>query len=233
MKAVDISVIVPTYNEKGNIIPLITAIMRELRTTHKTFEIIVVDDSSPDRTGDLVKQTYRNTEPVRCIIRHSDPGLGASILTGIRQVHGSVIIGMDADFNHDPLLLSSMIRSLSNADLVVASRFIRGGGMKDVWRYLTSYAFNLVLHYCFGFPIWDNTSGYYAIRRSSLECLNPNAIYKGYGEYHLILVYRAFQRGLRITEVPVYYSARRYGQSKSKFFTMVVSYIRTARELSR
>jgi len=140
---------------------------------------------------------------------------------------------MDADFNHDPRLLASMIKKLSDADLVVASRFIHGGGMRDAWRYVTSYVFNLVLHYGFGFPIWDNTSGYYAIRRSSLGLIDPRTIYKGYGEYHLRLVYRAFQYGLRIKEVPAYYPSRRYGQSKSKFFTMVVAYMQTARDLTR
>lgn len=94
-----------------------------------------------------------------------------------------------------------------------------------------SLLFNAMLKYCFGFPIWDNTSGFYAIKKKTLLSLNPPSIYYGYGEYHLRLVYKAMEQRLRIIEMPVIYSPRVHGQSKSRLFIMLGIYLATAARL--
>lgn len=231
MRKPDISVVIPTYNERSNIIPLITAVSRELRGL--TYEIIVVDDNSPDGTADAVLAYGRTHQAVICIRRTRNHGLAASIREGIGAARGTVIVGMDADFNHDPGVIRSLIGTIRGYKLVVASRFVRGGGMGDRWRYATSLAFNMLLRIIFGFPVTDNTSGFYAIRKRDVMSLDADAIYRGYGEYHLRLVYRAMRKGFPIAEIPVYYSQRTAGVSKSRFSRMIVDYLRTAWRLVR
>jgi dolichol-phosphate mannosyltransferase len=231
MQHIDVSVVIPTYNERENIVHLIQAVIAQLSDTGRLFEILIVDDNSPDGTGKVIRRVFQNDPRIRLYIRRRDPGLGASILDGIGKARGDIVVGMDGDFNHDPRVIGKLLESLKNADVVVASRFVPGGGMEDALRYATSLCFNLLLRLLYGFPIWDNTSGFYAIRKSTLLSLAPSAIYYGYGEYHLRLVFRAFKKQYRIREVPVFYRTRIYGQSKSKFFTMIASYLKTAHGL--
>lgn len=220
-----VSVIIPTYNEKDNIVDLLKEIERQLQ--YVAHEVIVVDDQSSDGTGLFVKRVYKDNPRIHCFIRSGQRDLGKSILYGLRKCKGDFIIGMDADFNHDPCVLPHLLQSIENSDLVIASRFIAGGGMEDRYLYGASLLFNIILKLLFGFPIWDNTSCYYCIRKKTLEKLNPSTIYYGYGEYHLRLVYRAQHHRLRIREVPVYYHKRRHGQSKSRLPIMLVTYLKT------
>lgn len=233
MKNPEISVVIPTYNEREGCIYFLRTLITELKKTRRSFEIIVIDDDSPDQTGKIIQQTFRGDVRIRCYIRFRDRGLGKSILLGIRKARGEILIGMDADFNHDPGTLPSLISCLSDADFVIASRFIAGGGMEGRGRYWLSRAFNWFLQVFFRFPVSDNTSGYYAIRRDLLMTLGPAKIYRGYGDYHLRLVQSAYTHQLKIREVPVWYPARLYGQSKSKLLTMAASYLFTAHRLRR
>ena len=225
-----VSVILPSYNERENLmvlIPKIRAAMKRLPAY--TAEIIVVDDDSPDNTAETIQKHFG--AKVRLIVRKRIRGLATAIRMGIEHAHGDIIIGMDADGNHDPGSIPLLLHALTTADLVVGSRFIRGGGMTDRARYTASWLFNAVLRYVLLFPVWDNTSGYYAIGRKALLRMKPERIYVGYGDYHLRLVYAAKMSGFRIREVPVVYGNRRYGQSKSRLFIMAVSYLRTATNL--
>ena len=222
-----VSIILPSYNERENLtvlIPKIFDVMRRLRAY--TTEIIVVDDDSPDHTASAIQKRFGKR--VRVIVRKRVRGLATAIRTGIAHSHGDIIVGMDADGNHNPISIPSLLRALSVSDLVVGSRFIHGGGMHDRVRYIASWLFNAVLRYVLLFPVWDNTSGYYVIRKKTLFQMKPDRIYQGYGDYHLRLVYAAKTLGFRVREVPVFYEDRRYGQSKSRLFIMAVSYLRTA-----
>lgn len=225
------SIIIPTYNESDNIVLLINRIKTILRGFD--FEIIVIDDRSEDGTYSLVNETYEDEPNIRCYYHQGPRSLGASILEGIRKAAGDVIIGMDADFNHDPCLLPMLIESLDKYDFVVASRFVKGGGMENRLSYMLSLFFNLSLRLFFSYPIYDNTSGYYAIKKSALVRLQPEKIYYGYGEYHLRLVYFSYKAGLSIGEVPVWYENRRHGYSKSNYCKMMFSYFYTAYLLKR
>ena len=232
MRRQKVSIVIPTYNEKENILKLILEI-RKIFTKLKNYkvEIVVVDDDSPDRTGYEAQKRFKSTS-VKVYIRKKEKGLATAIKLGIEKSKGEIIIGMDADFNHDPKLLPFLLQKLEATDIVIASRFIKGGGMDDKPRYWGTRAFNLILRFCLGFPSTDNASGYYVIRKNDLLKLGLNKIYYGYGEYHLRLVYFAEKSNYKLAEVPVYYKARIYGQSKSKLLQMAKVYLREAISLS-
>lgn len=218
-----ISIIIPTFNERDNIVDLIKAINSFL--TNYNYEIIIVDDNSFDGTSKVVKKFFRKDRRIKLFIRKNKRDLGTAILYGINKSKGQVIIGMDADFNHPPKKIPELISALKDSDLVVASRFVYKGGMENKIRYFFTYIFNLFLKYFLGFPIMDNMSGFYAIKRDKLILFPLKKIYYGYGEYHLRLVYFSKSFGLGIKEIPVYYQRRRYGKSKSNLLKMFFKYL--------
>jgi len=217
------SIIIPTYNEKQNIIPLLKEIKKMLIS--KNFEVIVVDDNSPDQTAQAIKTKFKKDKNIKVFVRKNERGLGTAILLGIKKSKGEIIVGMDADFNHLPQIIPKLIENTKDADLVVASRFISGGGMADRTRYFFTYLFNLFLRYFLGFPVFDNTSGFYAIKKSQLYQLPLEEIYRGYGDYHLRLVWYAKKLGLKIKEISVFYPKRKFGTSKSNLIKMFFSYL--------
>lgn len=221
------SVVLPTYNEAASIRELLVAITSVLR--HSAYEILVIDDHSPDNTAAVVQDVARTHTAVHCVTTPRRLGLAASVLLGIKRAKGTIIIGMDADFNHNPRDIPALLSAIRKpATLAVASRFIPGGGMEDGFRYWSSKLFNLLIRLLFRFPIWDNTSGYYAIRKSDLLSLNPGYIYRGYGEYHLRLVMAAQSHGMTIREIPTVYSRRMGGTSKSNLLRMFREYLAVA-----
>ncbi len=231
-KRIDITVVIPTYNERENIISLIPRIIESLsQLSGVKAEIIIIDDNSPDGTADVVRRQFGSM--VRCIKRVKNRGLGTAIARGIRHARGSVIIGMDADGNHDPRYIPALYRALSYSDIAVGSRFVSGGSMPGRLRFGASLAFNACIRYGLGFPIWHNTSGFYAVSKRVLERLGITKIFYGYGEYHLRLVYRAHMARLRLTEIPIRYGLRSYGQSKSRLLIMAVTYLAAAIALRR
>lgn len=218
-----VSVILPTYNEADAIVKNVTHICRVLKKMK--FEVVVVDDNSPDGTAQAVREL--NNPKVRLIVRTTNRGLGLSIGRGIEEAKGNIIIGMDADGNHDPEDMPNILKHLTgDTKLVVASRFRGSGGMKG-WRMLPTFLFNAMFR-LFGLPIWDNTSGYYAVRKIDLVKLGLVRIYYGYGDYHLRLVFYAKQAGWQIEEVPTTYQVRLGGTSKSKLLKMAIEYTREA-----
>ncbi len=218
-----VSVILPTYNEADAIVKNVIHICRVLKK--RKFEVVVVDDNSPDGTAQAVREL--NNPKVRVIVRTTNRGLGLSIGEGIRQTKGNIIIGMDADGNHDPEDMPNILKHLTgDIKLVVASRFKGSGGMKG-WRMLPTFLFNAMFR-LFGLPIWDNTSGYYGVHKTDLERLGLRRIYYGYGDYHLRLVFYAKQAGWKMVEVPTTYQARLGGTSKSKLVNMALSYTKEA-----
>ncbi len=222
-----LSIILPTFNEAEGIVSFLKILLAILETSA---EIIVVDDSSPDGTAAVVKKFAMRHPQIKLIVRKQNPGLGLSILTGIQAAQGEIIVGMDADNNHDPRLIEGLVAELQKVDLVVASRFIKGGGMQETSRYLSTLAFNALLK-LLGFPTWDNGSGFYAVRRKKLLSLPLTEIYYGYGDYHLRLVFYAMKSGWKITEIPTVYLARLAGESKSKLGNMAISYLKEALRL--
>jgi len=222
-----VSVILPTFNEKDAIVKHANHVSNVLTKAGYKHEVLVVDDDSPDGTARVVREAGTKNKNIKILVRKSNHGLGLSIGDGVKHASGNIIIGMDADGNHDPEDMPNMLKHLTDdVMLVVASRFKGDGGMKG-WRMLPTFLFNGMFR-LFGLPIWDNTSGYYAVRKTDLEKLGLKRIYYGYGDYHLRLVFYASQAGWKTIEVPTTYQARIGGESKSQLGKMAVEYTKEA-----
>jgi dolichol-phosphate mannosyltransferase len=221
----DVSIILPAYCERENICQLIEAVEKSLIPDRWKVEILVVDDNSPDGTAmEVEKYTPRLGNQLTCMVRTGERGLATAILFGIRHSKADRIVVMDTDFNHSPANLPDLVRNLDRFDLVIGSRFIRGGGMEDRKRYLYSLAYNLFIQFILGQSVNDNLSGFFAIRRSVLFSMDLDSIFRGYGEYFIRLTYLARKRGFLICELPVFYTLRQHGISKSKFSSMIRDY---------
>lgn len=222
-----ISIILPTFNEAESAGILIDH-LNELIIKHQLkAEIIVVDDNSPDRTALGLRKKFSHNKGIRIFIRKNEHGLGTAIAYGLGKARGNIIIGMDADGNHPVDIIPKMLQKLESSDLVVASRFVRGGGVKKIterWRNIGSFIFNASFK-ILGSPVWDSTSGFYATYKKNIEKLGLTRIYYGYGDYHLRLVYFAKTQGYRILEIPCVYNPRIGGESKSKLIAMFGQYL--------
>jgi dolichol-phosphate mannosyltransferase len=225
---VDVSVILPTYNERGNIVPLIEAIQSVLAKAGISEDIVVVDDNSPDGTAQAVRDQFGDNPRVRVFVRHEGRGLATAIAYGIRQAVGDVVVVMDTDFNHDPVLLPQMIKFLEYYDIIIGSRFTMGGGMEEKWRYIASFIFNFFVRQILRTQISDNLCGFFSMQREKLLDMDLERVFQGYGEYFMHFLFLAWHKKYHILEVPAYYRARPSGQSKSRFFHMLYSYSLTA-----
>lgn len=224
----DISVILPTYDERGNIVLLIQAIQQELAAAGIAGEIIVVDDNSPDGTAQAVQEAFGHDPSVRLFVRRDEHGLATAIAHGLRQARGDSVAVMDTDFNHDPKLLPRMIKFLEYYDIIIGSRFTMGGGMEESWRYVASFVFNFVVRLVLRTQVQDNLCGFFTMRRERLMAMDLDRIFRGYGEYFMHLLFLAWKKEYDMLEIPAFYRVRQYGVSKSRFFHMLGSYTLTA-----
>lgn len=224
----DVSVILPTYNEAQNIVPLIEAIEQQLADAGIRYEVVVVDDNSPDGTADQVRERFGDDRAVRLLVRTEERGLATAIAYGIRHARGDSVAVMDTDFNHDPAMLPQMVRFLEYYDIIIGSRFVMGGGMEELWRYNASFVYNLFVRIVLRTQIQDNLCGFFTIRRDKLLAMDIDRIFQGYGDYFMHFLYLAWRNKYTMLEVPTFYILRRHGQSKSRFFHMAWSYTRAA-----
>ncbi len=231
MTKIQASVILPTYNEVGNIIKLIESVKHELALKHISHEIIVVDDDSPDKTGLLAQKYFSKIPEVRVIVRKNERGLATAIRRGIDAAVGEIVVVMDTDFNHEPNLVPRLVEKCQKFDLVIGSRFVRGGGMANKTRERLSYLFNVLIRVILFSPVHDNLSGFFAMKREKLEKLNFNKIFWGYGDYFIRLIYLAKEQGDTFAELPSFYKDREYGASKSQFTNMFRDYLASALSL--
>ncbi len=219
-----VSVILPTYNEKGNIIALIDAISEQLMPINMEREIIVVDDNSPDDTGKLAQEHFAQNDEVKVFIRTDDKGLATAIRYGLEQSSGDIIIVMDTDFSHSPKVLPQMIRFLEYYDIIIGSRYTIGGGMSSNFRYYGSFIFNFLVRIILNTRIQDNLSGFFCIRREVLFSLDFNRIFWGYGDYFFRLLFYARQIPATVLAVPVVYDKRTSGESKTNLLSGLMRY---------
>lgn len=217
------SIILPTYNEKDNIIELIPAIF-EAVPPELNFDVVVVDDNSPDGTADVVRKNFSGDLRVKLFVRTKARGLATAIRYGIDHSTGDILVFMDTDFNHDPAILPQMIKFLEYYDIVIGSRFVMAGGMEDRFRQFSSLIYNYAIRLLFQTPVHDNLSGFFAISRDKLISMDLDQIYYGYGDYFIRLLMVAQKRGYKMLEVPVFYRLRQHGHSKTQFFSILVQY---------
>jgi len=202
-----ISVIVPTYNEVRNIGRLIPLIYKAL-LDHR-IEIIVVDDNSPDGTADVAKELSK-TYPVRVFVRKNERGLASAVVYGFRRARGDILAVIDADLQHPPELLGKMVELvLRGFDIVVASRYVEGGGVESCsWHRQIISKFAIMLSRPLT-DIRDPMSGYFAMKREVIEGVNLNPV--GYKILLEILVKGKYER---VIEIPYTFRTRRAGSSK-------------------
>ncbi len=219
------SIILPTYNEKDNICELIPAIFKALPPPAE-FEVVVVDDNSPDGTAEAVRQNFEADPRVKLCVRTEDRGLATAIRYGVEHSDGEILVFMDTDFNHDPAILPQMIKFLEYYDIIIGSRFVMAGGMEDRFRQFSSRIYNYAIRLLFGTPIHDNLSGFFSIYREKLMSMDLDQIYYGYGDYFIRLLMVSHKRGYNMLEIPVFYRLRMHGHSKTQFFSIFVKYTR-------
>ncbi len=218
-----VSVVLPTYNEAGHIVDLVQRVIENIPAGWE-YEILVVDDSSPDRTLEVVTSAYRNNPAVVPILRTTDRGFAKSIRAGIERASGNQIIVMDSDFTHDPIEIPKLLQVGTVYDVVSGSRFCAGGRMVDTAHYLASMLYNWFVRVVIRTQIQDNLGGYFTIKADKLRHLPYDLIFFGYGEYFFRLLHYAQRAQLTIVEIPAQYLPRLTGNSKSRFGRMLWSY---------
>jgi dolichol-phosphate mannosyltransferase len=230
---IKVSVVLPTYNESGNIIDLVQAIIQHIPGSYD-YEIIVVDDNSPDNTHGLVRETFQANPRVIPVLRTLDRGFAKSIRAGIEKASGDRIVVMDTDFTHDPAEIPRLLHVGDVYDIVSGSRFCPGGNMQDVTHYIVSMLYNWALRVVLRTQVQDNLGGYFTMRKADILRLPLDRIFFGYGEYFFRLIHHGQRHGMSIVEIPAVYRTRKAGTSKSKFgkllFTYTIAAIRLKRE---
>ena len=210
-----IFIVLPTYDEAGNIEPIIKRIL----TLHPDFNIIVVDDNSPDGTGQIVERLAQENEQISIIHRKCKAGLGTAYIEGFNKaldLGADLIFEMDSDFSHDPIYLKDFLNSAANADLVIGSRYVNGVRVEG-WRFrrlLISKLANMFVAYIMVRPVWDFTAGFRCFRREVLQKIDLNQVKSdGYG-FQIEMTYRTFKHGFRVVEIPIVFKERLCGYSK-------------------
>jgi dolichol-phosphate mannosyltransferase len=212
-------VIVPTYNERENVVPLVKAVREELDDIAPDHTVLVVDDSSPDGTGDLADRLARDDAHVQVLHRPYKRGLGPAYIAGFQyalEAGARLVLEMDADFSHDPAHLPAMLEAAREADLVVGSRYVTGGGVRN-WgslRRIVSRGGCWYARAVLGVPVSDLTGGFKCFRREVLEAIDLARVRSQGYAFQVELTYRAIQLGFRVKEVPIVFTERRVGQSK-------------------
>jgi dolichol-phosphate mannosyltransferase len=218
-----VSVILPTYDEAGNIVRLVRAI-KAIIPAEWTQEILVVDDNSPDGTFEIARNAFADDTEVKTILRTTNRGLGASIRTGIEAATGDCLLVMDTDFNHRPEEIPAMLHVAQIVDFVNGSRFCPGGSMTSTAHYLASFIYNLMIRLVIRTQIQDNLCGFWVGRAAQVRRLPFDEIFYGYGDYYFRLLHFAQLAGMTVVELPAQYGERQSGVSKSNFCRMLFQY---------
>lgn len=208
-------VVVPTYNERENLGPITSGIL----AASAEVDVLVVDDNSPDGTGRLADEIAAREPRVRVLHRARKEGLGRAYLAAfvIALSDGyEFVVGMDADFSHDPRYLPEMLARAKDTDLVIGSRYVAGGGTRGwaLGRRLLSRNANLYARTILGVGVYDLTSGFKCFRRQVLEAIGLSTVAcVGYA-FQIELTHRTIRSGFRLVEMPIVFVERRSGHSK-------------------
>ena len=208
-------VVIPTYNERTNIPLLVPAILLQ----DPRLEVLVVDDNSPDGTGQLADDLARADARVHVLHRPAKAGLGKAYLAGFRWAldHGyDYVFEMDADFSHDPKFLPEFLRAVEDADLVIGSRYKAGVNVIN-WpmsRLLLSIGANQYARIVTGLPLDDSTGGFKCFRRRVLEAIALDRVKSNGYSFQIEMSFLAWKKGFRLREIPIVFTDRVEGQSK-------------------
>lgn len=212
-------VVMPTYNEAGNLPPMMQALFA---LGVADLEVLIVDDNSPDGTGRLAESlSAEHGGRIQVLHRQQKNGLGPAYVAGFKHAIGlgaDILIQMDADFSHQPRYIPELLHSLQDADLVIGSRWIRGGGVDETWgwhrKLLSMWANRIYTPLILGMPIYDATGGYRAWRRETLIGMDLDRVQANGYVFQVEMAYLAYRLGYRVREVPIYFPDRKVGTSK-------------------
>lgn len=208
-------IIIPTYNEKDNIEKLINTIY----SYNNKYFFTVIDDNSPDGTGEILDKLASRDERIHVIHRKGKLGLGSAYLEGFQHAldnNMDYIFQVDADFSHNPKYLSRMLESIKDADLVIGSRYYHGVRVEG-WRFrrlLLSKFANIFASYFIILPVWDFTSGFKCFRRETLERIDFEKVKSDGYAFQIEMTTITYRLGLRIKEIPIIFLERASGESK-------------------
>jgi dolichol-phosphate mannosyltransferase len=209
-------VIVPTFNERENIVRLIDAVLGE----DPRLEVLVVDDGSPDGTGQIVDERVAHDSRVHVIHRERKLGLGTAYVAGFKwalEADYEYVFEMDADFSHDPAHIPQFLETARDADLVLGSRYRDGRVTVVNWpvgRLLLSYFANVYARIVTGLQVFDATGGYKCWRRKVLQSIDLSDVKSNGYAFQIEMSFRAWKKGFRIAEIPIVFVDRTEGQSK-------------------
>ena len=209
-------VLIPTYNEAINLPKLVPQVLAQ----DERLEVLVIDDNSPDGTGQLADGLAGADPRVHVLHREAKQGLGKAYLAGFSWAigHGyDYVFEMDADFSHDPVHLKEFLKAAAGADLVLGSRYLDGRVTIVNWpmsRLLLSYFANVYARWVTGLRIWDLTGGFKCFRRKGLETIDLSQVESNGYAFQIEMSVRAWRKGFRIAEIPIVFVDRTEGQSK-------------------
>jgi dolichol-phosphate mannosyltransferase len=208
-------VIVPTYNERENI----ETLLDRLLALPYGLEVLVVDDHSPDGTGDLVAARAAADPRVHLLRRAGKLGLGSAYVAGFRyalEQGAEFVFEMDADFSHDPAAIGDFLEAARDADLVLGSRYLKGVTVVH-WplrRLILSYSANVYTRWITGLPVRDATGGFKCFRRRALQAVDLDRVHSDGYAFQIEMTYKIWRLGLRVREIPITFVDRRAGVSK-------------------
>jgi dolichol-phosphate mannosyltransferase len=208
-------VVIPTYNEADNIQELLPVVLGH--GSH--FNVLVVDDNSPDGTAKLVKEMQKSEPRIHLIERAGKMGLGTAYVAGFKYALANgfdFVFEMDADFSHDPAVLPHLLAKADEYDLVIGSRYIEGVNVVN-WpmkRLLLSYFANLYTRVITGMPVRDATGGYKCFKRKVLESIDLDAIHSNGYAFQIEMNFKTWRKGFLVKEIPIVFVDRRNGSSK-------------------
>ena len=208
-------IVTPTYNERKNIRELVS-ILFEL---NPDFHILVVDDSSPDGTAEIVEELQADCPNLHLLSRNEKTGLGSAYIAGFNYAlerDYEAVVQMDADMSHDPKDVPLLIEAIENADLAIGSRYISGINVVNwpLQRLIISYGANIYTRLVTRLPVRDATGGFKCWRREALEAINLDGVRSQGYSFQIEMTYRVWLKGFRITEIPIIFVDRTVGESK-------------------
>ncbi len=209
-------VVIPTYNERENLPNIVPLVLEQ----DPRLEVLVIDDSSPDGTGELADALASASPRVHVVHRPGKQGLGTAYRAGFHwaiEHRYDYVFEMDADFSHDPRHLPRFLKEIQDADLVIGSRYLNGRVTVVNWpmpRLMLSYFANVYARWVTGLKLWDSTGGYKCYRRSVLEGIGLDQVKSNGYSFQIETSFRAWKRGFRIREITITFSDRNVGRSK-------------------
>lgn len=208
-------VVIPTYNEKDNIVRLSSSVLAQ----NDDLQILFVDDNSPDGTGKIIDGLVAGNDRIHVLHRAGKLGLGSAYREGFKvalSMGADYVIEMDADFSHEPLVIPLLLTAIQDSDLVIGSRYLNGVSVVNwpIRRLILSYFASVYTRWVTGLQLRDCTSGFKCFRRAALEAIDLEHVRSDGYSFQIEMNYRCMEKGMRLVEIPIIFIDRHAGSSK-------------------